>query len=373
VDKSKGSKVLQSSVKISKVHARAFTIPTDQPEADGTLSWTKTTLVLAEITAGEKTGLGYTYADASLVKLIEGTLASKVEGEDAMDIPRINGVLWGAVRNLGRSGLAACAISALDIALWDLKAKLLDLPLITLLGSRRDAATVYGSGGFTSYDDPTLQRQLAGWVENNGCKAVKMKIGSEPERDPRRMQAAREAIGDARLYVDANGAFDPRGALHMGKILQDFGVLWYEEPVSSDDREGMAFVRAHIGPDIDIAAGEYSYTLDDVRMMLKAQAVDVQQVDITRVGGVTAFMQAGALCDAHHIDLSGHCAPSAHLHPACAAPRFRNLEYFHDHVRIEHMLFDGAPRAEDGKIKPDLTRPGLGLSLREKEAEAYVV
>lgn len=361
-----------SELKIFKVKARAFTIPTDQPEADGTLSWTKTTLVLAEISAGDKVGLGYTYADASLVKLIEGTLAGKVEGEDAMDIPRINATLWGAVRNLGRSGLAACAISALDIALWDLKAKLLDLPLATLLGRRRDAATVYGSGGFTSYDNETLQRQLACWVEDDGCKAVKMKIGSEPERDPDRMKAAREAIGEeTRLYVDANGAFDPRGALHMGKVLEEFGVRWYEEPVSSDDREGMAFVREHIGPDIDIAAGEYSYTLDDVRMMLKADAVDVQQVDITRAGGVTAFMQAAAMCDAHHIDLSGHCAPSAHLHAACAAPRFRNLEYFHDHVRIEHMLFEGSPKARNGKIEPDLSRPGLGLVFKEKEAEAY--
>jgi L-alanine-DL-glutamate epimerase-like enolase superfamily enzyme len=363
-----------SAAKISKVSARAFTIPTDKPEADGTFSWTKTTLIIAEIVAGGKTGLGYTYADACLVKLIDATLGEVIQNHDALDIPGANAALWKAVRNLGRSGLAACAISALDLALWDLKAKLLGLPLASLLGRRREAAVIYGSGGFTSYDDKTLRQQLAGWVERDGCGAVKMKIGSEPERDPARIQAARDAIGkEAGLYVDANGAFDPRGALDISEILHEYGVSWYEEPVSSDDREGMAFVRAHIGPRIDIAAGEYTYTLDDVRMMLKANAVDVQQVDITRAGGVTAFMQSGALCDAHHIDLSGHCAPSAHVHAACAAPRFRNLEWFHDHVRIEHMLFDGAPVPRDGKIRPDLSRPGLGLTLKEKEAEAYVV
>ena len=363
-----------SAVKISQVDARAFTIPTDQPEADGTFAWTKTTLVIAEISAGNKTGLGYTYADACLVGLIKKTLSGILENRDALEVPGSNAALWHSVRNLGRSGLAACAISALDIALWDLKAKLLDLPLAILLGRRRDKAVIYGSGGFTSYDDKTLQRQLAGWVESDGCSAVKMKIGAQPERDPLRVQAAREAIGDkAGLYVDANGAFDPRGALRMAEALRDYAISWYEEPVSSDDRAGMAFVRGQIGPLTDIAAGEYSYTMDDVRLMLEARATDVQQVDITRAGGVTAFLQAGVLCDAFHIDLSGHCAPSAHLHAACAATRFRNLEWFHDHVRIEQMLFDGAPRAEGGVIRPDLSRPGLGLSLKEKEAEAYVV
>ncbi len=363
-----------SGLKISRVNARAFIIPTDQPEADGTFSWTRTTLVIAEILAGDQTGLGYTYADASLVKLIDETLGPVVETRDPLDVTGSNAALWRAVRNLGRAGLAACAISALDIALWDLKAKLLDLPLASLLGRRRDKVTVYGSGGFTTYDNKTLQEQLAGWVERDGCDAVKMKIGTHPEQDPNRVKAARQAIGGkAGLYVDANGAFDPRGALRMADALGDYEIDWYEEPVSSDDRAGMAFVRAHVGPLTDIAAGEYSYTMDDVRMMLEARAVDVQQVDVTRAGGITAFMQAGVLCDAFHVDLSGHCAPSAHLHAACAAARFRNLEWFHDHVRIEQMLFDGAPRVDGGFIEPDLSRPGIGLALKEKEAEAYAV
>ncbi|HEX7389012.1 MAG TPA: enolase C-terminal domain-like protein [Acidiphilium sp.] len=358
---------------IDRVTARACTIPTDRPEADGTLSWTETTLVVVEISANDATGLGYTYADAAIVPLIDTTLAPLLAGQDPMRIGRIGAILWGAARNLGRSGLAACAISALDIALWDLKAKLLGLPLATLLGAHRTAVPVYGSGGFTSYDDDTLRDQLAAWVTRDGCSAVKMKIGSNPARDPARIAAARDAIGPAALFVDANGAFDPRTALRQAPMLREAGVTWFEEPVSSDDREGMAFVRTRIGGGIDIAAGEYAYTIDDSRLMLEARATDVLQADITRCGGVSGFLQAASLCDAFHIDLSGHCAPAAHLHAACAAPRFRNLEWFHDHVRIEAMLFDGAPRVSGGVIAPDLDRPGHGLSFRKEAAERYAV
>lgn len=358
---------------IEKVSAQAFEVPTDRREADGTFSWRATTIVVVHIGAGEVCGLGYTYADASLVPLIEGLLAPQIVGATVAELAWINAALWGAVRNVGRSGLAACAISALDIALWDLKARLLDVPLADLLGRRRDDVPIYGSGGFTSYDDEVLAEQLAGWVTQEGCCAVKMKIGSEPARDPTRVKVAREAIGGAALFVDANGAFSPRQALRLAAQLEEFGISWFEEPVSSDDRAGMAFVRDRIGPKVDIAAGEYSYTLDDTRLMLQARATDVQQVDVTRAGGITGFMQAASLCEAFHVDLSGHCAPAAHLHAACAAPRFRNLEWFHDHVRIEHMLFDGAPVARDGKIAPDLSRAGHGLVFKPEEAARYAV
>lgn len=105
--------------------------------------------------------------------------------------------------------------------------------------------------------------------------------------------------------------------------------------------------------------------------MLARRAVDVQQVDASRCLGITGFLQAGALCDAHHIDLSGHCAPALHVHPAAAVPRLRHLEWFHDHVRIEQMLFDGAPVPKDGIIRPDMTRPGLGLDFKCQDAEQY--
>ena len=240
---------------ITRLTSRAYGIPTDQPEADGTFSWTKTTLVTVEVAAAGKTGFGYTYVDAAAASLINGTLADILIGQDAIDIPAATVRLWRAVRNSGRSGIASCAISSIDLALWDLKAKLLDLSLGTLLGRRRDRVEIYGSGGFTSYDNATLARHLTGWVGHDGCRAVKMKIGTDPAADPDRVKAARHAIGDeVELFVDANGALTPGQSIAMIEQLQDQKIKWFEEPVSSDDLPGLATVRAHAGGAPAIAA-----------------------------------------------------------------------------------------------------------------------
>lgn len=359
---------------IGTITARAFAIPTDAPEADGTYAWRETTLVVVTVEAGGHRGLGYTYTAAAAASLVAGMLAGALRGQNALDTQRCHRLMLGAVRNVGRSGLSATAISALDAALWDLKAKLLDLPLAALLGRARNEIPIYGSGGFTSYDDTQLTRQLAGWVEREGCRAVKMKIGSHPEDDLRRVWVAKQAIGNASLFVDANGAYSVKEALWMADIFAtEAQIAWLEEPVSSDDLDGLAQVRAAAPACMEVAAGEYSYTTDDVRHMLTRRAVDVQQVDASRCVGITGFLQAAALCDAHHIDLSGHCAPALHLHVACAVPRLRHLEWFHDHVRIEHMLFDGAPHAKNGMIEPDMSRPGLGLEFKYQDAERFAL
>ena len=356
---------------ISGVRAAAYRIPTDSLEADGTYAWDSTTLVVAHARTGGEMGLGYTYADASVAALVE-TLAEKaLEGRDCFDIPGCRFAMQRAVRNLGRSGLAACAISALDAALWDLKAKLLGIALATLLGRCRDAVPIYGSGGFTSYTDDRLRAQLSGWVERDGCRFVKMKIGSEPERDPGRAHVARRAIGDAELFVDANGAFSAKQALRFVEASRESDIRWFEEPVTSDDPPGLRLLRERTPAGMDVAAGEYVYDLDDARILLQAGAVDVLQADVTRCGGISGFLDVGALCAAHHVDLSGHCAPSLHRHVACAVQRLRHLEWFHDHVRIEHMLFDGAPKPEGGEIRPDLTRPGHGIEFKAKDAERF--
>ncbi len=362
---------MADEIPVSGVEARAYTVPTDAPEADGTFAWDSTTLVVVHVRGGGLTGLGFTYADGCITRLIERQLGQAVHGRSAMDVPGCWHAMQHQVRNMGREGLAATAISAVDVALWDLKAKLLDVPLCRLLGMARERVTIYGSGGFTSYSDAQISEQLGGWVEREGCRFVKMKIGTEPERDPHRVAVARQAIGDAALFVDANGALSCKQALMFADRFAGFGVRWFEEPVSSDDLAGLRHVRDRAPAGMDIAAGEYGYTPGYFRRMLDAEAVDVQQADASRCLGITGFLQAGALCEAHHIDLSGHCAPALHLHAACAVPRFRNLEWFHDHVRIEHMLFDGAPIPHDGTIAPDLTRPGLGLTFKAQDAERF--
>jgi L-alanine-DL-glutamate epimerase-like enolase superfamily enzyme len=356
---------------IESLQVSAYTIPTDSPESDGTFAWDKTTIVIVQVASHEISGLGYTYADASAAKLIETSLRSVILGRDAMDISGSWFAMLQAVRNLGRPGIASMAISAVDIALWDLKARLLHLPLVKLLGVVRPGIRVYGSGGFTSYSNEQLQQQFANWT-NSGIRMVKMKVGRNPDEDPNRVFAARKAIGKhAELFVDANGAYTRKQALLMAQHFQDAHVSWFEEPVSSDDLEGLRLIRDHAPQGMDIAAGEYGFDANYFCRMLQSGAVDVLQADATRCGGITGFLQAGALCFAHSLPLSAHTAPSVHTHICCALPSAIHLEYFHDHVRIENMLFDGVLKPHNGELFPDLTRVGLGLSLRQSALMQY--
>ncbi|HTQ15094.1 MAG TPA: enolase C-terminal domain-like protein [Rhizomicrobium sp.] len=355
---------------ITRVTAGAWTIPTDAPESDGTISWDSTTMVTVEIAAGGTTGFGYTYCDKCARDLVGSVLAETLAGRDALAIPALWDAMNAAVRNIGRPGIASCAISAADIALWDLKAKLLGVPLATLLGPAHEHVPVYGSGGFTSYDDARLADQLSGWA-GEGCAFVKMKIGRAPRRDLARVEVAARAAGAAMLFVDANGAYDRKQALGFAEALAALDVAWFEEPVSSDDLEGLRLLRDRAPGGMNIAAGEYGYTPWYFRRMLEAGAVDVLQADATRCGGVTGFLRAAALCDGFGIPLSSHCAPAIHLAPACAAPRLVHMEWFHDHVRIERLLLDGAPGLRGGSVAPDLARPGNGLVFKAADAGRF--
>jgi L-alanine-DL-glutamate epimerase-like enolase superfamily enzyme len=358
-------------IPITESSVSVFTIPTDGPESDGTLDWRSTTMVIAEIRAGRVSGLGYTYGDKAVATLIQDQLLPLLRGRDAMDVTASWVAMTQAVRNQGRPGISAMAIAAVDAALWDVKARLLNLPLVKLLGAVRDAVPVYGSGGFTSYSIDRLQRQLAGWVER-GIRAVKMKVGRVPADDRLRVRSAREAIGDkVELFVDANGAYSARQAIAQSEAFAEARVTWFEEPVSSDDLEGLRFVRQRGAAGMDITAGEYGYDLYYFRRMLEAGAVDVLQADATRCAGITGFLQVGALCDAYNIALSSHTASALHVHPCCAVARVRHLEHFHDHERIERMLFDGLPQLVDGTLRPDLSRPGFGIELKRADASRY--
>jgi L-alanine-DL-glutamate epimerase-like enolase superfamily enzyme len=359
---------------ITRAAVSAYSIPTDAPEADGTATWDKTVLVLVEVAGGGATGLGYTYADPATAQFIHAHLAPLVLGRDPFDGPALWVAMCQHVRNLGRPGVAAMAISAVDTALWDLKAKLLGLPLFKVLGAARAAAPIYGSGGFTSYTTDRLQRQLGGWAEQ-GIPRVKMKVGTHPDRDVDRVEAAREAIGDGvELFVDANGAYSRKQALGFAEAFAGVGATWFEEPVSSDDLCGLRLIRDRGPAGVDIAAGEYGYDPWYFRRMLEAGAVDVLQADASRCGGVTGFLKAADLCEAFHLPFSAHCAPALHLHPACAVTAdLRHLEYFHDHTRIEAMLFDGVRPPVGGALHPDPTRPGLGLEFKDQDAERFRV
>jgi L-alanine-DL-glutamate epimerase-like enolase superfamily enzyme len=361
-----------TGVAVERLEVAAYTVATDAPESDGTLAWNATTIVVVHAHGGGVWGLGYTYADVSTAKLIDSKLAGIVRGRDAFAPQAAWTAMVRETRNLGRSGVTSMAIAAVDVALWDLKARLLELPLCALLGAAHDRVPVYGSGGFTSYPIARLQEQLGGWVRA-GIPRVKMKIGSVPEADPERVRSAREAIGpNAELFVDANGGYSRKQALELAQRLRaESEVSWLEEPVSSDDLEGLRLLRDRAPAGVEIAAGEYGYDATYFRRMLEAGAVDVLQADLTRCGGITELLRVDALCRAHCVPLSLHCGPAIHLHPALALGELAHLEYFHDHVRIEQLLFDGVMRPRGGALFPDLTRPGIGLELKRREAERY--
>jgi L-alanine-DL-glutamate epimerase-like enolase superfamily enzyme len=359
---------------LESMSAAAYVIPTASKEADGTLDWDSTTMIVVTARAAGQSGLGWTYGSAAAAGVVSGLLAGVVAGTDPMDVPGAAEKMNRAVRNVGREGIASMAISAVDIALWDLKARLLDVPLAALLGQVRLDVPIYGSGGFTTYDDRQTREQLTGWVIDDKIPRVKIKIGeswgSDERRDRARVALARECVGpDTELYVDANGAYRTGQAVRVGTWLSDYGVTWFEEPVSSQDLAGLAQVRRQIQP--DVTAGEYSWTLADSARLLDAGAVDCLQLDATRCGGITGFLQGAALAAARSTDISAHCAPNAHAHVASAAVNLRHIEYFHDHQRIERMLFDGALDPAGGTLTPDLSRPGLGVEFKEQDALAY--
>lgn len=341
-------------------------IPTDAPESDGTFEWSETTVVVVRVESKDAAGLGYTYADSAAADVIASRLAPALESCDPTSPPAAQAEMLDRCRNLGRPGIAAMAISAVDQALWDLKARSLGLPLARLLGQVRETLPLYGSGGFTSYSAERLREQLSGWA-SEGFRWVKMKVGREPESDPERVRAAREAIGpDAALFVDANGAYGRKQALKLAEELaRESDVSWFEEPVPSGDREGLREIRERAPACMQIAAGEYGFGLPDFADLLRSRAVDVLQVDVTRCGGITTMLQADAVARAARIPVSLHCAPAAHLHPSLAMSQVIHQEYFHDHARIEPMLFDGVQQPREGRLGIDPDRPGNGLRLKD--------
>ncbi|GGL93067.1 enolase C-terminal domain-like protein [Nakamurella endophytica] len=348
---------------VSAVETAVYRFPTPYPEADGTIEWDATTAVVVRVRAGDHTGVGYTYSTAAAAGVVADHLADVVCGQDAGDVTACWSAMRRACRNLGTRGLVGQAISAVDVALWDLKSRLLGVPLSVLLGRCRDTVPVYGSGGFTTQDDAQLAAQVAGWTDA-GCTAVKIKIGeswgSRVDRDLARVDRLRELVGPGvQIMVDANGGYTVGQARRVGAALDDRGVVWFEEPVSSDDVAGLALLRACLRA--DVAAGEYAADVVDAARL--CPAVDCLQLDATRCGGYTGFLAGAAVAASAELQVSAHCAPSLHAPVAAAVPNLRHVEWFADHARLEPQLFDGTPSVHGGQLSVPGGQPGSGLTL----------
>ncbi|MBW8765645.1 MAG: mandelate racemase, partial [Geodermatophilales bacterium] len=310
---------------VTAVRTAVYRFPTPVPEADGTLEWDATTAVAVEVDAAGRTGIGWTYSSGPAAAVIDGELAGVVTGRDAFDVAGLAEAMHRAGRNLGTRGLFAQAQSAVDIALWDLKARLLDVPLADLFGRVRDRVPVYGSGGFTTYSDAQLAEQVEGW-RKAGCRAMKIKIGESwgqrPQRDLERVGRLRELAGnDVDLMVDANGGYSPGQARRIGGLLDELGQL-----------------RLRLG--CDVAAGEYVADVREAARLIPV--VDCLQLDVTRCGGYTGWFRCASLAAAAGLQVSGHCAPSLHAPVAAALPELRHVEWFADHARLEPLLVDGS-------------------------------
>lgn len=357
---------------VEECFVRSYTIPTEFEESDGTLVWNQTTLVLVELRSSGHSGFGYTYGPKSLVGMVDELLKKCVHLRNAMEIPSIWQDQVRSVRNFGSLGASSMAISAIDTALWDLKAKVLNLPLIHLLGQRLPKVEVYGSGGFTSFSNEQLESQMVSFKEL-GIQKFKMKIGREPLCDPERVQFVRRCIGESsELFVDGNEALSSAEALRLAQDFARQGVTWFEQPIAADDLQGMASLRQRLPAGMRLTTGEYIFNPMQAKQILDRNCADVVQLDVTRCQGVTGFLHSASVCMSFNAPVSSHCAPALHVALGCHVPNFLQIEYFSDHARIESLLFEGVPKVSDGYLEPDLRRPGFGLEFNFEKAERYL-
>lgn len=325
---------------------------------------TEVVMLFAEITTTEgHSGIGFSYSKrgggpAQYAHAKE--IAEAAIGEDPNDIAKLYTKLLWAGASVGRSGLATQALAAIDVALYDLKAKRAQLPLAKLLGSHRDSVRTYNtSGGFLNASINEVKERASRSLQG-GIGGIKIKVGlPDSAEDIRRVTAVREHIGDAPLMVDANQQWDRATALRMGRTLDDLELVWIEEPLDAYDVEGHARLTRTL--DTPIATGEMLSSVAEHKALIDARACDIIQPDAPRVGGITQFMRLLTLADEAALDIAPHFAMEIHLHLAACYPR----ETWVEHFDWLDPLFNERLETEAGRmIVPD--RPGLGITLSDQ-------
>ena len=318
-------------------------------------------------------GLGMTYSSPGVKDVVESALMQILIGRDPMDTEKIwDDMLW-KVRSYGRKGVALCAISAVDIALWDLKAKFLNLPLYKLLGAYTNSVPVYGSGGWTNLTKSELIQEMTDYVES-GIPRVKMKVGKNfgncEREDIERVEAVRDAIGyDIALYIDANNGYRKKQAIYMAKEFEQFQVGWLEEPLIPDDVDGMSEIAR--STTIPIASGELEYTKYGFKELIYRGGADIVQPDVGRVGGVTEWIKVAHLAESFNLPVAPHALQLVHLHLCCAIPNIKAVEYMNISLENADLWMTEFPKQSNGMWSPFHDKPGLGLDLDHYSVAKY--
>ena len=320
-------------------------------------------------------GLGIGQGSPGVRQVVEDGLKDVLIGRDPLDLERLWSDMFWRVRGYGRKGIAFCAMSAVDIGLWDLKAKALGLPLYKLLGPYAESVPIYGSGGWTDMTVDELIEQARGFIEQ-GTDRVKIKVGKDfgkaEREDIERVAAVREAVGDdVALYIDANGAYYPKQAVYMAREFEQHQVGWFEEPVLADDIAGLAEVRRAIN--IPVATGEQEYTKYGFKALLSGGGADIVQPDVGRVGGVTEWMKVAHMADAFGLQVAPHAMQQVHLHLACATPNLKLVERLDVETEGDAIWYTEVPQPKDGMWSPFRDKPGLGLELDPYAVERWAV
>lgn len=358
---------------ISSITLSHVVLPIDNPVSDAKVltgrqkPLTETVLLFVEVTTAEGLeGMGFSYSKRAGGRAQYAHLQEVCEvalGQDPSDIERIYDSLLWAGASVGRSGVATQAIAALDVALWDLKAKRAGLPLAKLLGSYRDSCRVYNtSGGFLQASLEEMREKASASLED-GMGGIKIKVGQPDWRlDLERSRAMREHLGDLPFMVDANQQWDRARAVRMCRELEDLDLVWIEEPLDAWDAVGHAQLSQRF--DTPIATGEMLTSVPEHMALIDAGYRGIVQPDVPRIGGITPFRRFATLAAHHHLALAPHYAMEIHLHLAATYP----IEPWVEHFEWLNPLFEERIEIRDGRIwVPD--RPGLGFTLTPRLRE----
>src|SRR5579885_655069 len=361
-------------MKITAITTEEFRWPRHKPISNGKHTYTHSGLALVKIeTDAGITGIGLGGGGLVGNATIQH-LKKELIGEDPIDVERLWHKMW-VPKLIGRRGLTARAISAIDIGLWDIRAKVANLPLYKLLGGFRDRVPTYIAGGY--YEEGKGLKELAREMEENvemGAKAIKMKVGAVSiAEDVERVKTVRAAVGpNVKVMVDANCAYRYYQAIQLAKRIEEYDIFWFEEPVAADDYEGHA--RLATQTSIPIATGENEYTRYGFRDLIARGCAAILNADAQVLGGVTEFMKVAALAQAHDLDVAPHGIQNVHIHLVAAISNGLIVEYYRDSVdpMWRKMFKETLMLNSDGTLSPP-NRPGLGLEPNEEALAPYRV